>query len=256
MIHSTAVVSPKAQLGKNIEIGAYSIIHDDVIIGDNCYIANNVTIDNGARIGDDCKFYTGSVISSPPQDLKYANEPTNVFIGNRVTVREYATVNRGTTATRKTTIGDDVLIMTYCHVAHDCIIGDKVVISNLTQLAGHVEIGDWAILGGFAKITQFCIIGKHTMIGADVKIVKDVPHYALVGRLPAQIEGINKIGLKRRGFEKETIDEIEKFYNILLFSGHNTTDGINTYLKFTKNVLPEVQECIDLIKNSTRGILR
>lgn len=256
MIHPSAIISPNAKIGTNVKIGPYSVINDNVEIGNDVEIANNVTIDNGARIGNACKIFAGAVISSAPQDLKYANEETFAIIGERTTIREYATVNRGTTATHKTIVGDDVLIMTYCHVAHDCRIGDKVVIANLSQLAGHVEIGEWAILGGFAKITQFCKIGKHSMVGADVKIVKDVPHYALIGREPAQVEGINKIGLRRRGFEKEVIDEIQNFYDTILFSGYNTTNGISKYLEETPKVIPEIQECLDFIQSSSRGIHR
>lgn len=256
MIHPTSVVSAKAKIGENVKIGPYSVISDNVEIGNNVEIASHVVIDNGARIANDCKIFSGAVISTAPQDLKYNDEETLVFIGERTVVREYATINRGTKATGKTVVGADCLIMTYCHVAHDCRLGDNVIMSNLSQIAGHVALQDWVILGGMAKITQFCTVGKHSMIGADVKIVKDVAPYNLVGRIPAKVEGINKIGLKRRGFTKECIDDIERFYDTLLFSGLNTTDGIARFQELNSNIIPEVQEVIDFIVNSSRGIHR
>jgi UDP-N-acetylglucosamine acyltransferase len=255
MIHSTAIISEKAKIGKNAEIGPNVVIYDDVVIGDNVVIHPNVVIYDGARIGDNCKFFPGAVISAPPQDLKYANEPTKVIIGNNNDIREYVTIHRGTVATGKTTLGDNNLIMAYCHIAHDCHLGSNIVMANTTQLAGHVSIDDWVVIGGVVKITQFCTIGKHTMLGADAKITKDVSHYCLLGRIPAQIEGINKVGLSRRGFSQEKIREIQNFYNIVLFSGYNNKDGIEKYVQ-SYQVSPEIQECIDFIQNSKRGILR
>lgn len=255
MIHSTAIVSEKAKIGINVKIGPYCVINDDVEIGDDTQLFSNVVLDNGTRLGSECKIFSGAVIGTAPQDLKYDGETTYAIIGNRTVVREYATINRATVATGKTTIGDDCLVMAYSHVAHDCHLGNHVILSNVSQLAGHVTLGDWVILGGLAKVTQFCTVGKHSMIGADVKIVKDVAPYCLVGRNPAQVEGINKIGLRRRGFEKDVIDEIENFFDVLLFSGLNNRDGIEKFIK-GKNVVVEVEEVINFIKNSTKGIHR
>ncbi len=254
-IHPTALVSEKAKIGDNVEIGPFSIIHDDVEIGNNVIIKNNVLIDDGARISDKCVFHAGAVISSPPQDLKYDNERTFAFIGESTVVREYATINRGTVESGKTTIGKDCLIMTYSHIAHDCQIGDNVIISAFSALGGHVHIHDKVILGGFSKIHQFCHVGKHSMIGADSKIVKDVPPFTLIGRIPPQVEGVNKIGLRRRGFERSIIKELENFYDTVLFSGFNNKDGIAEYVK-RGDYPQEVQDCIDFIQNSTRGIHR
>lgn len=255
MIHPTAIISDKAKIGKNAKIGPYVVIYDDVVIGDNVDIHANVVIYNGARIGNNNRFFPGAVIAAAPQDLKYNDEPTLAVIGDNNVIREYATIHRGTTATEKTSIGDNNLIMAYCHIAHDCHLGNNIVMANATQLAGHVIIDDWVVIGGVVKITQFCSIGKHTMLGADAKITKDVAPYCLLGRIPAQVEGINKVGLSRRGYSSEKIKEIQNFYNIVLFSGYNNRDGINKYTKHNE-VSTEIQECIDFINNSKRGILR
>ena len=255
MIHSTAIISDKAKIGKNAKIGPYSVIEDDVVIGDNVDIHANVVIYNGARIGNNCRFFPGAVISAEPQDLKYNNEPTQTIIGNDNVIRECATIHRGTTATGKTVLGDNNLIMAYCHIAHDCHLGSNIIMSNTTQLAGHVAIDDWVVIGGVVKITQFCTVGKHTMLGADSKITKDVAPYCLLGRIPAQVEGINKVGLSRRGFTTEKIKEIQNFYNVVLFSGKNNRDGI-AYYKKNYEMSDEIEECINFIENSKRGILR
>ncbi len=256
MIHQTAIISKKAHIGSNVKVGPFSIIEEDVIIGNDSEISSHCVIANGSRLGERVKVSAGAVIGTAPQDLKYNNEVTYAFIGDDTVVREYATINKGTVSTGKTVVGKNTLIMTYCHIAHDCVVGDNVVISNVSQLAGHVKIEDWVVLGGMAKITQFCTVGKHAMIGADVKVVKDIAPFTLIGRIPAQVETINKVGLRRRGFEKETIEAIENFYDILLFSGFNNRDGMNKYLKDNPNPLADVQDCINFIKNSTRGIHR
>ncbi len=255
IIHPTAIVSPKAELGKSVKIGAFSIIEDDVIIGDNTEIRSSVVIANGARIGKDCKIFSHAVIATEPQDLKYEGEVTFVFIGDRNVIREYATINRATKETGKTIIGNDNLFMAYTHVAHDCILGNNIIMANVAQIAGHVQIEDWAIFGAYSKIHQFCTVGSHSMLAAGVKIVKDVPPYVLIGREPAKIEGINKIGLRRRGFSVEIIDEIERFYHIILYSGLNNKDGIAEYSK-KENIPDEIKNCIYFIENSKRGIHR
>ena len=255
LLHPTAIISPKAQLGANVRVGAYSIIEDDVRIGDNTEIRSSVVIGKGTIIGADNRICASAVIGTEPQDLKYAGEPTRVVIGDRNVIREFVTINRATTATMETIVGSDNLIMAYCHVAHDCRVGNKIIMSNTSQLAGHVTIQDWAILGAFAKIHQFCRIGEHCMVGADVKAVKDIPPFTLVGREPAKVEGINKIGLKRRGFANETIFAIEDFYKMLIHSGLNNSDAIAKVLE-QGEPLPEVRRCIEFIQASERGIYR
>jgi len=254
MIHETAIVSKDAKIGQNVVIGPNCVINSDVEIGYNCHLANGVIVDNGARIGKNVRIYSYASIATEPQDLKYNNEKTTVEIGDNTVIREFATINRATTHSWKTVVGKNCLIMTYCHVAHDCVVGDNVIISNATQLGGHVTVEDWVILGGVVKVHQFCTVGKHSMVGADVKIVKDVPPYTLIGRNPAQVEGINKIGLKRRGFSDNVIKEIEKFYTELIFSGKSNKDVLEYY--DTHENCEEVNGCIDYIKNSKRGIHR
>lgn len=254
-IHPTAIVSKNVQLGVNVKIGPFTIIEDNVEIGDNTEIRSSVVIASGTKIGANCKIFASTIIGTEPQDLKYKGEPTNVIIGERNTIREFVTINRGTKATGKTSIGNDNLIMAYCHIAHDCHLGSNIIMSNVSQLAGHVEVEDWVIFGAFAKVHQFCKVGCHSMVGADVKAVKDIPPYTLIGREPPQVEGINIIGLKRRNFPTEVINAINEFYHTILFSGYNTTDGINKYLS-ENNVISEVQHCIDFIRKSERGIYR
>lgn len=255
IIHPTAIVSSKAQIGDNVSIGAFTIIEDDVVIGNNTEIRSHIVIANGARIGNDCRIFKGAVIATEPQDLKFKDEPTTAEIGDRTTIREYVTVNRGSNATKRTTVGSDCLIMTYCHVAHDCRLHNHIVMANSVQLAGHVAIHDWVVVGGVAKIHQFCKVGAHAMIGADCKIVKDVAPYTTIGKEPPKVEGLNKIGLLRRGFSREQIDEIESFYKIILYSGYNNTDGINKYIQ-ENNINNDIQYCIDFINSSERGIYR
>jgi UDP-N-acetylglucosamine acyltransferase len=253
--HPTAIVSGKAKIGSGVKIGAYSIIQDDVEIGDGTEIRNNVTIANGARIGKDNLICTGVVIATEPQDLKFDGEITYAIIGDRNVIREFATINRATKATGKTVVGSDNFMMAYTHVAHDCRVGNNIVMANVAQLGGHVLVEDYAIIGGIVKAHQFCRIGCHTMIGADVKLVKDVPPYTLVGNNPPKIDGINKIGLKRRGFSTDTISEIENFYITLNHSGFNVSDGIAEFRKRAK-LSPEVLHCIEFIESSPRGIHR
>ncbi len=253
LIHKNAIVSEKAQIGDNVKIGAFSIIESDVIIGNNTVIRPHAIISNGSRIGNDCLICSGAVISTEPQDLKFGGEKTLAIIGDRTVIREYVTINRGTKATGKTIVGDDCLIMAYSHVAHDCIVGNKVVIANTTQMAGHVEIGDWAVIGGVVKIHQFCKVGAHCMVSADVYLTKDTPPYTMIGSVPPKIFGINKTGLRRRGFSRETIKEIDNFYKTILFSNYNISDGIKKFLD-SNNASTEVNNCVEFIQHSDRGI--
>ena len=257
-IHPTAIISDKAQLGKDVTVEPFAIIHDDVQINDGTLIKASSYIDNGARIGKNCKIGPQAIVSPASQDLKYRGEECLTLIGNNTTVREFATVHRGTTATGQTQIGDDCLIMAYCHVAHDCILGNHVIMSNLAQIAGHVEVGDWSILSGMCLVIQFIKIGDHVMVGATAKVSKDIGHYSLVGsREPTKFDSINSVGLARRGFSKETIKEIDNFYKLILKSKYNTSDGIQQYLAMNNGkMIPEVQHAINFINNSERGIYR
>ena len=225
-IHKTAIVSVKAELGNDVSVGPYSIIEDDVRIGDGTSVASSVLIASGAIIGQNVKIHHGAVIGTEPQDLKFGGEKTIVRIGDGTTIREYATVNRGTVAHGETSVGNNCLLMAYSHVAHDCIIGNEVILANSVNLAGHIEIGDCAILGGVLPVHQFVKIGAHVMIGGGFGVQQDVCPFSLVAGYPLRVIGINAIGLKRRGFEREVISTLEKTFKILFFSKLNTTQAL------------------------------
>lgn len=256
LIHPTAIVSPKAQIGENVKIGAYTVIEDDVIIGDGTEIFYHVIIANGARIGKNCRIFSCASIATEPQDLKYAGEQTFVQIGDNTVIREFVTVNRATTATYKTVVGSNCLLMAYSHVAHDGLLGNNIILANAVQLAGHVTVEDYVIMGGSAIVHQFSFVGCHAMIGGGVKVVKDIPPFTLVGENPPKVDGINKLGLRRRGFSNETIREIENFYNAVFRSGLNNTDAIAKYKADHQEILPDVLHCIEFIQNSKRGVYR
>ncbi|MCF0209914.1 MAG: acyl-ACP--UDP-N-acetylglucosamine O-acyltransferase [Bacteroidales bacterium] len=210
---------PDAKLGSNVKIEPFAVIHEDVIIGDNCTIGSGAVLFPGARIGDNCKIFPGASIAAIPQDLKFEGEYTTVEIGNNNVIREYATINRGTAASGKTVIGDNNLIMAYSHVAHDCVIGNNCVLANNTTLAGHIEIGDFVITGGMSAIHQFVHIGQHAILAGGTLLDKDVPPYVKVGKMPASYCGINSVGLHRRGFSQEDINEIQDIYRTIFQKG-------------------------------------
>ncbi len=247
-------ISPKAKIGSNVIIGDFTVIKEDVEIGNNVEIGSNVIIDNGARISDNVKLHHGAVVSTIPQDLKFNGEVTTLEIGENTVVREYATLNRGTAASGKTVVGKDCLLMAYSHVAHDCRVGNNAIIANCGTLGGHVEIDDWAIVGGLVAVHQFVKVGTHSILAGFTKAVKDVPPYIMAGDNPMKYEGLNVVGLKRRGFTSQQIDGIKEFYKLLYKSGLNVSDAV----KNIKTVLPETGETktiLDFISRSTRGIL-
>tara|TARA_B100000427_G_scaffold32985_1_gene24046 strand:+ start:111 stop:881 length:771 start_codon:yes stop_codon:yes gene_type:complete len=253
-IHPTNIIADSAKIGSNVTIGAYNVIEDNVIIGDNVTIGNFNTIAQYAEIGDDCNIFHNSSIGAPPQDKKFGGEKTKLVIGKRTVIREFVTLNRGTSATGETLIGDDVLIMTGVHVAHDCIIGNNAILVNLVALGGHVEIGDWAILGGASNAHQFCKIGKHVMLAANSKIVQDVPPYILAGKHPLQYSGINNLGLSRRGFSQEDRKVIKKAYKYYFRSDLNPSISLKKIKEeFQGN--EHVDEILNFINNSDRGII-
>lgn len=254
-IHSTAIVSPKAKLGDNIEIGPYTIIHDDVEIGNECIIGPHVVIYNGARIANRVKIFQGASVSNLPQDLKYANEETYLYIGDDTVIREFATLHKGTAATGKTVIGSNCLLMAYVHVAHDCIIGNKVIISNATQIAGHVKIEDVVIIGGQGAVHQFCKIGQHAMVGGGGMVGTDIPPYSLVSGYPARFMGLNIVGLKRRNFSSDDINTLKDAYKIFYNSGLNHSAALQI-LKEKYSEHPLVRNIIEFIESSQRGVVR
>ena len=220
-IHQDAII------GKNVEIGPFSYIDKDVVIGDNCWIGPNVTIFEGARIGNNVKIFPGAVISGVPQDLKFVGEVTTAEIGDNSIIREYVTINRGTSYANKTVVGKDCLLMAYVHVAHDCIIGDRVILANNVNLAGHVEIDDWAILEGMVAVQQFVKIGAHAFIAGGSLVRVSVPPYVKAAREPISYAGVNTIGLKRRNYTTEQIHTIQDIYRILYVKGYNTKNALD-----------------------------
>ena len=255
MTHPLTSIHPSAILGSNVSIDPFSVIHEDVEIGDGTWIGSNVTIFPGARIGKNVRIFPGAVISAIPQDLKFGGEVTTAEIGDHTTIRECATINRGTSDRMKTVIGKHCLIMAYVHVAHDCVVGDHCIIANSVQMAGHVNLGDFAIIGGSSAVHQFANIGRHVMISGGSLVRKDVPPFTKSGREPLTYAGINSIGLKRRGFTDERIAEIQEVYRYVYLKGLNNQDAL-TQIKANIQASPERDEIITFIQNSERGIMK
>ncbi len=254
-IHPTAIVSPKADLADDVEVGPHTIIEENVKIGGGTKIASSALLASGATLGGNVEVHHGAVIGTKPQDLKFAGEVTQVIIGDGTVVREYATVNRGTKAYGTTTVGKECMLMAYSHVAHDCILGDHVIIANAVNLAGHIEVGDYAVLGGVLPVHQFVKIGAHAMIGGGFRVQQDICPYSLVAGYPLKVMGINAVGLRRRGFSREAIKELERAFNLLFFSGLNTSQAVER-IKSEIELIPEVQEILDFIERSNRGIVK
>ena len=256
-IHPLATVSPKAVIGEGTEVGPYAFIDDDVVIGENCRILPHAVIFPYVRIGNNCQIFPGAVVGAVPQDLKFTGEVTYVEIGNNVNIRECATINRGTQASGKgvTKIGDNTLIMSYVHVAHDCRVGNHCILVSYVGIAGETDIDDWAILGGSTVVHQFSHIGAHSMLAGGSKVNKDIPPYALCGRDPISYAGINIVGLRRRGFSPETIRNIKDIYDTLYFQGYNISDGCAKVVEGFPDS-PEKETILSFIKNSKRGIVR
>ncbi len=254
-IHPSAIVSPKAEIGNDVTIGPYAIIEEDVVIGDGCQIGSSALVAAGARLGKNVKLSHSAVVGTRPQDLKFGGEATEARIGDNTVIREFVTVNRGTKWRGYTSIGKDCLLMTYAHVAHDCLIGDNTILANAVNLGGHVEIGEWAICGGVLAVHQFVKIGAHAMIGGGFRVVQDACPYALLGGYPLKVMGVNSIGLERRGFQPETVKLISRAFKILFFSRLNTTQAVER-IRNEVELRPEVQYILDFIADSTRGIIK
>jgi UDP-N-acetylglucosamine acyltransferase len=250
-IHSTAVIGSKAEIGQGVTVGPYAVIEDDVVIGDNTEIGPHVHIADGARLGKECKVFAGAVLATVPQDLKFEGEKTYLHVGDRTVIREYVTLNRGTRASGKTVVGSDNLIMAYVHAGHDCIIGNHVIIANSVQFGGHCEVEDYAVVGGLAGVHQFVRIGKYAMVGGISRASLDVPPYVMAGGHESfRFEGLNMVGLRRRGFSSEQIDMIRRVYRIIFQSGlllGNALEKVETECERT----PEVEEVLHFFDTST-----
>jgi UDP-N-acetylglucosamine acyltransferase len=254
-IHPSAIIDPKAHIGKNVDIGAFSTVNDDVIIGDNVVIGTGAYIDSGTRLAANCKVGHYSVLGIAPQDLKFKDEKTYLEVGEGTVIREFSSLNRGTTYHYKSVIGKNCFIMTYVHVAHDCLIGDDVIIANAVNMGGHVEIDSHATVGGLTAIHQFVKIGQHAFVGGGLRINKDIPPYIRVMGEPARYGGTNHIGLERKGFSKEVILEIKRAYKFI-YQSSDTVAEASERIKKELQSGPEIQQIIEFLKRSERGIVR
>jgi len=250
-----AFIHTNSKIARNVVIEPFVTIEKDVEIGSGTWIGSNVTIMEGARIGKNCRIFPGAVISAIPQDLKFEGEKSLTIIGDNCTIRECATINRGTSASGKTIVGNNCLIMAYAHIAHDCVIGDNCVIVNSVALGGHVTIGDYAIIGGLSAIHQFVSVGKHAMVSGGSLVRKDVPPYIKAAREPLSFVGINSIGLRRRGFSDDKIKEIQAIFRILFQNNNNNTQAL-LKIETEINASPERDEIISFVQNSGRGIMK
>ncbi len=243
-IHPTAILGQTALLGDDVIVGPYSVIEDDVEIGDGTIIWPHVHIGSGARIGKECKIYSGAVLATEPQDLKFSGEKTYLYVGDRTVIRECVTLNRGTKASGKTVIGSDNLFMAYSHVGHDCVLGNHVVVANGVPFGGHCEVGDFVVVGGVSGVHQFVRIGRFSMIGALSRVTLDVPPFVMAsGNDSFRFEGLNSIGLKRRGFSSEKITMIKDAYRIVFQSGLLLSNA----LEKVKSELPPEPELLEIL---------
>lgn len=256
MSQSLVYIHPGANIASNVIVNPFTSISDNVEIGEGTWIGSNVTIMEGARIGKNCKIFPGAVISAPPQDLKYKGEATTVIVGDNSIIRECVTLNRGTALDKgTTTIGENCLLMAYVHIAHDCIIGNNVIIANSVQLAGHIEIQDFAFIGGTSAVHQFVKIGAHALISGGSLVRKDVPPYTKAAREPLSYCGINTVGLRRRGYSNEKINEVQEIYRHVYLKGLNNSKALDI-IELEMPISRERDEIINFIRSSDRGIMK
>jgi UDP-N-acetylglucosamine acyltransferase len=255
MHHPLSSINPSAKIARNVVIEPFVSIEKNVEIGSGTWIGSNVTIMEGARIGKNCEIFPGAVISAIPQDLKFSGEESLVIIGDNTIIRECATVNRATSVTGKTVVGDNCLIMAYAHIAHDCYVGNNSIIVNNVALGGHVIIGEYAIIGGLTAVHQFVKIGDHTMISGGSLVRKDVPPFVKAGREPLSFIGINSIGLRRRNFIESEIEEIQNIYRFLYQNNFNNSQALSKIeIEFKASINRD--KIIDFVQKSVRGIMR
>ena len=254
-ISPLAVVHPDAQIGEGVVIEPFAVVEKDVVIGDHTHLYPHAVVLNGARIGKNCQIFPGAVVAGIPQDLKFKGEITTAEIGDNTTLRECATVNRGTASKGKTIVGNNCLIMAYSHVAHDCVLHDNIIIGNASQIAGEVEIDDFAIVSGGSLVHQFSRISKHVMIQGGSRIGKDIPPYTLIGRDPIVYCGINIVGLRRRGFTNQQVYLIQDIYRTLYTRGLNNSDALKA-IETEYEPSEERDLILNFIKASKRGIVR
>jgi UDP-N-acetylglucosamine acyltransferase len=255
MIHPTAIVDPAAEIASGARIGPYCVIGPQVVIGEDTELQHHVTVMGPTKIGAGNFFFAYASIGQKTQDLKYDGEPTYLEIGDGNTFREFCTVNRGTLPGTKTIVGNGGNFLAYSHIAHDCIVGDNVIFSNNGTLAGHVEVGDHAVIGGLTAIHQFCRIGRHAITGGCSKIVQDVPPFMIADGNPAEVRGINSIGLERAGFSADTVRALKEAYRLLYRGNLNTKQAVEAIRKEIPGNT-EVEEICVFVETSQRGIIR
>jgi UDP-N-acetylglucosamine acyltransferase len=254
-IHPTAIVDPGAEIGAGTIVGAYCVIGADVMLGPDCWLQHNVTLCGPMKAGAKNKFYAYCSIGQQTQDLKYRGEPTYLEIGAENTFREFVTISRSTSSQGKTLIGNRGTFLAYSHIAHDCIVGDDVVFSNNGTLAGHVVVGDHAVIGGLTAVHQFCRIGRFAITGGCSKIVQDIPPFMIADGNPAEIRGINLIGLERKNFPPESVKLIKEAFRLIYRSKYNTRQAVEAMRKELPHT-EEITEIIAFIEQSERGIIR
>ena len=254
-IHPTAVVDPSAEIGAGAVIGPYCVVEKNVVLGDDCWLQHHVTLCGPSRIGRGNQFYACASIGQRTQDLKYAGEPTHLEIGDGNTFREFVTVNRGTAPGAFTRVGHRGNFLAYSHIAHDCTVGDDVIFSNNGTLAGHVLVGDHAVIGGLTAVHQFCRVGRFAITGGCSKIVQDVPPFMIADGNPAEVRGINNVGMERHGFAPETVKQIKEAYRIIYRAKLNVTQAVER-IRGELSPTPEIAQLIEFLETSQRGIIR
>jgi len=252
-IHPTAIVSAAAELGDGVEIGPFAIVGEECVVGDGCVISARASLERYVILGKNVKIGVGTVLGSDPQDLKFKGERTTVEIGDNTVVREYSTINRGTSQSFKTSVGPNSFVMSYVHLAHDCHIGEGVVLANMVQLAGHVTVEDRVILSGVTAVHQFTRIGRNAIVGGCSRVSKDVPPFVKAVGNPMKLYGLNSVGLRRNGFSAETILELKRAYRLLFRSELNLAQAIE---RVTAEVdqIPEVIQLVQFVESSQRGV--
>jgi UDP-N-acetylglucosamine acyltransferase len=254
-VSTLSYVHPGAELGEGVVVEPFATIYEDVVVGSGTWIGSNAVIQAGSRIGTNCKIFPGAIISTIPQDLKYQGEYTTTELEDGVTVREFATINRGTSYSHTTLVKQGALIMAYAHIAHDCVIGEGAIISNTVNIAGHVIVEDFAIVGGMCAIHQFCQIGQHSMISGGTLVRKDVPPYIIAARNPISYMGTNYRGLSRRGFSHTKIQELQEIYRVIFLAGNNLAQAVNI-IEREFEPTPERDAVLTFVAKSDRGLLR
>lgn len=256
MIHPSAIISPDAEIGTDVQIGPYCVIEAGVKLGDRCKLHSHVVIHGQTEIGMENEFFPFAAIGIKSQDLKYAGEPTALMVGDRNVFRENTTVHRGTNAETPTKVGNNNLCLSYSHIAHDCRVGNHVILSNNGTLAGHVTVDDYAIISGLSAVHQFCRVGAHSITGGISKIVQDIPPFTIVDGNPASVRGINQVGLQRRGFSDEDIKALRQAYKKLFLKKDGNLAEAMAALDPELAQSPRVRELLGFIKSSERGVIR